>query len=130
MPHVAILAGYRIDSVAPGGGDANAGVVGINRLPLGDTAIRCGGARSSTVDQLLLETDAGFGTKPFTNVFDPASPYRVVEQIEGANANCALVAGNESGAVQSATGVTTMNQVGLFVRGATARFAYLLVVSR
>lgn len=128
--HMAIFSSYRIDSVAPGANSADAAVSGANRLPAGTTTVVCGGSRSGGTDQLLLTTDAGQGFKSFSNLFDPASLYRVAEQIDGANANCALIANTSNGAVQTAVSVNAMTEAGLYARGATARFSYLLVVTR
>jgi hypothetical protein len=127
--HMAIFTAYRIDSVAAGATTADAAVVGLNNLPAVKSRLACGGSRSGT-DQLLLTTDGGSGTKPFTNLFNPAGLYRVVEQIEGATVNCALVADDGTGAVQAPTSGNAMTEAGLFARGATARFSYLLVVAR
>jgi len=130
-PHMTIFASYRIDSVAAGATAADAGVIGVNNLPLGGGAtVKCGGSRSGGADQLLLTTDAGSGIKPFPNLFNSASLYRVAEQIDGANANCALIADDSNGAVQTAVSVNAMTDAGLYARGATARFSYLLVVTR
>jgi hypothetical protein len=130
-PHMAIFAAYRIDGVASGATSADVGVIGINNLPMGGGAtVKCGGSRSGGTDQLLVTTDSGTGTKAFTNLFNPASLYRVVEQIDGANANCALIADNENGAVQTAASGDAMTAAGVFARGATARFSYILVVAR
>jgi len=129
-PHMAIFAAYRIDSVASGATAADAGVIGLDHRPAGDLNAVCGGSRSGGTDQLLVTTSAGTGTKGFTNLFNPASLYRVTEQLDGANANCALIADNEVGAVQTAASGDAMTAAGLFARGATARFSYLLVVAR
>jgi hypothetical protein len=128
--HMAILAGYRIDSVAPGATEARAGVVGIDRRPAGTTILSCTGTRSGTTDTLLLETDAASNSKAATNLFDPAALYRIAEQIEGANTNCALISDKETSAVQAMSLGNTMSQVGVSARGATTRFTYLLVVAR
>lgn len=128
--HMAIFSAYRIDSVAANATAADAGVIGINSLPAGPTKVACGGSRSGALDQLLLTTDSGTGTKPFSNLFNPASLYRVAEQIDGVTANCALIADDSNGAVQTTVSVNAMTDAGLFARGATARFAYILVVTR
>lgn len=127
--HMAIFTAYRIDRVAAGATLADAAVIGINRLPAGVTSAACGGSRNGT-DQLQLTTDSGSSSKPFTNLFNAAGLYRVLEQIEGATANCALVADDGTGAVQAPASGNAMTEAGLFARGATARFSYLLVVSR
>lgn len=126
--HIAILAGYRIDSVATGATGADAGVISINDLPMGGSTVQCGGSRAGSSDQLLLKTDTAPVSRPQANLFNPASLYRVAEQLTGATANCALISDTETGAVTTSTPGFAMNKVGLVARGATARFSYLLVV--
>lgn len=128
--HTVIFTAYRIDGVATGATDADAAVIGINRLPMGNATAECGGARAGSSDFLRLQTDAGSDSKAFMNLFDPAGLYRVVEQLDGTTANCALVANNDAGAVQTMISGNPMTEAGVFARGATARFAYILVVQR
>jgi hypothetical protein len=128
--HTVIFAAYRIDSVAAGATAADAAVIGINRLPMGSSTAECGGSRAGPSDFLRLQTDAGSGSKAFMNLFDPASLYRVVEQLDGGTANCAMVANSDSGAITTMISGNPMSSAGVFARGATARFAYILVVQR
>lgn len=125
---LAVLASYRIDSVAAGATGADAGVVSLNDLPMGGSTVQCGGSRTGSADQLLLKTDTAPVSRAQANLFNPASLYRVAEQLAGATANCALISDTETGAVQSSSPGFAMNKVGLVARGATVRFAYLLVV--
>jgi hypothetical protein len=128
---IAILASYRIDRIADGATTADAGVVGVSQLPLGTTVARCGGSRTATAgDRLRLETNNGVNTKIASDLFDPASLYRVAEQLEGGTANCALIGDKETAVLQGNTNGEEMNRVGVYARGATARFAYVLVIGR
>jgi hypothetical protein len=128
---LAILASYRIDRLVSGTTAADAGLVGITRLPLGVIAISCGSSRSATAgDQLRLETNNGVNTKIASDLFDPASLYRIAQQVEGGTASCALIGDRETAALQGNTNGEAMNEVGFYARGATVRFAYLLVVQR
>jgi hypothetical protein len=128
---MAILSSYRLGQIVSGTTVADVGVVGINELPMGSTEIKCGSTRSAGGgDQLQLETNAGVNTRVATDLFDPTSAYRLAEQLEGGVANCALVGARESAALQGATNGDAMNQVGIYARGATVRFAYLLVIQR
>lgn len=134
--HMAILAGYRIDAVAAGAVDAGVSVVSKTVLPMGNSETQCGAARIGGSDAILVQTTAVGGamnqnTKPLPDVFDPAAQYRIVEQIDGPTTNCALAGdATNSGAIQLASDGTAPTQVVLRVRGATVRFAYLLVVAR
>jgi hypothetical protein len=128
--HLSIFASYRIDSLAPGATDADAGVFGITRLLQGDLTIECSGSRSGLMDQLELTTDATQASNPQNNLFDSASLYRVLAQLDGGTANCALIADKENGAISGSASGNAMSEVGLSVRGATARFAYILAVTR
>jgi hypothetical protein len=92
--------------------------------------VSCGGQRAAGADSLLLDTDTGAAPKPFTNLFDSASRYRVAEKLEGITAACSMIADNEQGAVAQNTGGNAPTEGGVFTRGATARFQYLLVVQR
>lgn len=127
---LAILSGYRIETVASGAPAPVAGVVGLDVRPAGAVRLFCGGSRSGTSDSLALETDAGSNTKSFTNLFGPGTVYQVAEQLSGANTSCAMIAGQETGAIQATSFGNAMTQVGLAARGVNARFAYLLVLQR
>jgi hypothetical protein len=128
--HMAIQIAYRIDSVAAGVTQAYAGVRSSLSLPSPPTPIDCVGSRLGPMDQLVLTTDAGNATSELMNLFNPASLYRLGEQLDGATAQCALVSDKETGVVQEATAGSAMNEVSLIARGATVRFAYLLLTQR
>lgn len=124
---MSIQVAYRIDSVASAASEADAGVVSQITLPLGTTTIQCTGTRTGPLDQLVLKTDATTSTKDLTNLFNPASLYRLGQLLDGPSASCALVSDTETGGAQGAAGGFSMTQVGLVARGATVRFAYILV---
>ena len=135
--HMAVLVGYRIDAVAAGAAQSDAGVRSRSVLPLGTSTVQCGGSRATGVDALVLaQTDTAGGTtesiKMLTNVFNPASQYRIAEVIDRATTNCALAGDNQdnSGAIQLGTDGSVPTQAVLIARGATVRFSYLLVVAR
>jgi hypothetical protein len=128
--HMAIQVGYRIDSVDPGATEADAGVVSFIVLPVKPPPILCVGSRRGPLDQLLLDTGSGSVTSDLMNLFNPASLYRIGEQLDGTTAKCALASDKETGAIQGSTDGSALNQVGLYARGATVRFAYLLVTQR
>jgi hypothetical protein len=136
-PHLAIFAGYQIDAASTTAPTADAGVGSKTVLPLGMSAIQCGGSRAGGSDQVLLfQTDANMGqtlsSKTLATAFDPATKYRVVQQIDGASTNCAVATATmaNSGATQLATDGTTPTNVVLYARGATVRFSYILVVGQ
>lgn len=128
--HMAILAAYRIDRIADGASAADAGVAGINELPLGTTSIECGSSRIFGGDQLRLDINDSVNTKIASNLFNPAGLYRLVEQLEGGTANCAVAGDSEGAVLQGNFTGEAMNRVAIYARGATARFGYLLVVER
>jgi len=125
--HFAILTAYRVDNVTPGALEAGAGVISVNDLPMGRTSIQCGGSRTST-DQLVLKIDSATSSKPLTNLFNPASLYRVAEQLDGVTTNCVMISDSETGIIPAQSTGAAMNRVGLYARDATVRFAYILVV--
>ena len=127
---MAVLGSYRIDRVDPAATTSYVGVTAVDRRPAGVSTISCGGQRAGGADSLLLDTDTGAAPKPFANLFDTASRYRVAERLEGIMAACSMIADDEQGAVQQTTGGNAPSEAGPFVRGATARFQYVLVVQR
>lgn len=127
---LAVLGSYRVDSVDMTAASSYVGVSAFDRRPAGVTAVSCGGQRAGGADALLLDTDTGASPKPFLNLFDTAARYRVAEKLEGITAACSMIADNEQGAVSQNTGGNAPTEAGLFVRGAKARFQYLLVVQR
>ncbi len=127
---MAVLGSYRVDRVDTTSTSSYVGVTAIDRRPAGVSAISCGGARAGGTDSLLLDTDAGATPKAFANLFDTASRYRVAQKLEGIMAACSMIADNEQGAVAQNTGGNAPSEGGVFTRGATARFQYVLVVQR
>ncbi|MGN6105521.1 MAG: hypothetical protein ACTHU0_10485 [Kofleriaceae bacterium] len=128
--HMAVLGQYRIDATATPATQNFAGVAALDRRPAGVSVVQCGGSRAGAADSLLLDSDIGAAAKPFDNLFDPASLYRVAQKIDNTVAACAMVADAQSGAVQQATGGEAPTEAGLVARNATVRFQYLLVVQR
>lgn len=134
--HMAVFAGYRIDGVAAGAPAADAAVITRTVLPMGTSLVQCGGSRAGGADQILLRTDANGSTdqntKTVLDAFNPASQYRLLELLDGPSASCALAGDtmDNSGAIQLASDGSAPTQVTLYARGATVRFAYLLVVAR
>lgn len=127
---LAVLGSYRVDSVDMAASTKYVGVAAIDKRPAGTFSVVCGGQRAGMNDALLLDTDTGAAAKPFTNLFDSASRYRVAEKLEGTNAACSMIADNEQGAVTQMSGGNTPGEGGVFVTGAVARFQYVLVVQR
>jgi hypothetical protein len=135
--HMTIYAAYRIDGVAHGAAQADAAIASATAaLPMGASRVQCGGSRSGGSDALLLKSDSSGAsdqsTKPVTNVFNSASRYRLLQQLDGATAFCALAGDGEanSGAIQLTTDGSTPSQVVLYARGATVRFSYILVIGQ
>ncbi len=136
-PHLAIFTAYQVDAASTTATTADAGVGSKTILPLGTSAVQCGGSRASGTDQVLVfQIDANSGTtqnsQTLTTAFDPTTRYRVVQQIDGANTNCAVASASmaNSGAIQLTTDGTTPTNVVLYARGATVRFSYILVVGQ
>lgn len=127
---MAVLGSYRIDSVDMQATSSYVGITAIDKRPAGTSSIGCGGQRAGGADALLLDTDTGASAKPFANLFDAASRYRVAQKVEGITAACSMIADAEQGAVTQNTGGTAPSESGVFVRGAVARFQYVLVVQR
>ena len=129
--HIAILARYRIDQVDAAASENVAQVIGVDRRPAGVTTVTCGASRIGTIDRVLLDTSTASASKDFTSsLFDPAGLYRVAAKLEGATTACALIADQETGAVQANGPGEAMTEAGLSALGATVRFSYLLVVQR
>lgn len=126
---LAVLGSYRIDRVDMTASSYVA-VTAIDRRPAGVSAVSCGGQRAGGMDSLLLDTDTGAAATPLLNLFDTASRYRVAERLEGITAACSMIADTAQAAVQQNTGGNAPNEAGPSVKGATARFQYVLVVQR
>lgn len=135
--HLAIFAAYQVDAASTTATTADAGVGSKTVLPLGTSAVQCGGSRASGTDQVLVfQIDTTGGTtqnsKTLTAAFDPTTRYRVVQQIDGATTNCAVASTSmaNSGAIQLSTDGSTPTNAVLYARGATVRFSYILVVGQ
>lgn len=126
---IAILAKYRIDRVEAGATESSAAVIGVDRRPAGVTIVSCGGSHIGT-DHLTLDTGVSGAIDNMDALFDPASEYRVALKLEGAVAQCALIAPRDTGAAQANYNGEAMSEAGVSARGATARFSYVLAVQR
>ena len=133
--HLTIFAAYRIDGASMPATTADAAVRTRANLPFDKTMVQCGGSRASGADAVLLaQTDTDMATtqtsKPVGTAFSPTATYKVVQQLDGAAANCAVVGNTEanSGAIQLPIKGSTPSQAVLYARGATVRFSYILVV--
>lgn len=128
--HVAVIAQYRVDTVDGAATQARVGVTALDRRPAGITEITCGGSRAGGIDSVLLQTDTGASAMPLLDLFEPASLYQVAERIDNAFGQCAIVADERGGAVEQSTLGESPSEGGVFVRGVTARFQYVLVIQR
>jgi hypothetical protein len=126
----AIFTAYRIDTVDDTT-TPQIGLAGINKIPQGNQVDQCGAQRAiSGEDQLTLLTNGG-DLRPATfdnGLFNPAGLYQIVENLQGATADCALAAPTQSKAVSGNRQGLPPNQVALQARGGKIRFEYLLVV--
>lgn len=127
---LAVLGSYRIDRVDTAAASSYVGVTARDERPAGLSEVNCGGQRAGGVDSLLLDTEMGASPKRFNSLFDTASRFRVAERIEGISAACSMIADMEQGAVQQNTDGVAPSEAGMFVKGAVARFQYVLVVQR
>jgi hypothetical protein len=127
---LAVLGSYRVDRVDAAASTSYIGVTAIDRRPAGIAAVSCGGHRTPTTESLLLDTDTGAAPTPLVDLFSTANRYRVAQRLENVSAACSMIADNEQGAVQQTTGGNAPSEAGVFVRGAVARFQYVLVVQR
>ena len=127
---LAMLTAYRIDAVSAGA-DPQIGVEGIVKLPMGNEIYHCDAARDAVAgDQLSLDANGATAVMPFDQgLFDTAGLYQLAENLEGATADCAVLAPKQNGAVSANRSGFLPTQVGLEARGGKTRFEYLLVVS-
>jgi hypothetical protein len=137
MPHLAIFTAYQIDASSTTATTADAGVGSKTVLPLGTSAIQCGGSRASGTDQVLLsQTDASMtptqSNLALSTAFNPSTKYQVLQLIDGATTKCSVAGASmaASGATQLSTDGTTPTNVVLYARGATVRFSYILAVGQ
>jgi hypothetical protein len=125
---VAILAAYRVDAT-PSAASVDAGVRSASRLPMGVTAVTCG-ANRNVGDTLQIESNAGQQTSPGKNLFNPANHYRLGQQLVSGPIKCGVISEDETVGVTSSSNGEQMTEVGLYARGTTVRFAYVLVIQR
>jgi len=128
--HLAVQASYRIDRVDAAAATNLTGVVSVQRLPLGVKAVACAGSRSGGMDTLIITSDAGSASKPFTSLFATTGLYKIAQRIENANGACAMSANTEEGGVTVTTAGETLTEAGLMARGVDAKFQYVLIVQR
>lgn len=128
--HIAVLARWRVDRVDTTATENAVRVTAIDQRPAGTTTIACGSSRAGGMDRLVIDTGAGFAQDTVDGLFDPAGLYRGALKIDGAQAQCALIADRDTGAAQAMTNGENMTQAGLAAKGATIRFGYLLAVQR
>jgi hypothetical protein len=126
----AVLAEYRIDDVDPLSSQNFAGVAAVDARPAGGSEIQCVGTRTGTRDRLVIDTELEINGIDFANLFSPTDSYGVGLKLDNADAGCAIFSGDEAGAAQARTLGEVSNQADLVVRGASARFSYLLVIQR
>jgi hypothetical protein len=81
-------------------------------------------------DFVFLTTSEQAANKPLSDLFNTASLYEVVAKMEGTQTACALVGDHDMAAVSAGISGEGMSEAGLSVHGATARFGYVLVISR
>lgn len=128
---LAVHVQYRIDAVDAAAQTSYVGLVARDTRPASNAIMRCGSQRNQAVgDSLALEGDRGSMSAPVTNAFNTASLYSVAARQTGTQVQCAMIADEAQVAAETATSGEALTQAGVFVRGATARFAYVLVVQR
>jgi hypothetical protein len=64
------------------------------------------------------------------NAFNSASLYAVALRTMGVSAQCAMQADMTAVAAQAGTSGEALTQAGIFVKGGTARFSYVLAIQR
>lgn len=128
---MAVLIQYRVDAVDAAAGTSYIGLVARDQRPASNAIVRCGSQRNTAVgDSLALEGDAGAMSSPVVNAFNSASLYSVALRTIGISAQCAMQADATAVAAQAATSGEALTQVGVFVKGGTARFSYVLAIQR
>jgi hypothetical protein len=130
---MALLVQYRVDavdlaSVTP---TPYIGLIARDLRPASNAIIRCGSQRSTIGgDSLSLEGDGGSMSAAVANAFNSASLYSVALRTQGVSAACAMLADATMVATQANTSGEALTQVGVFVKGGTARFSYVLAIQR
>jgi hypothetical protein len=122
-----IFADYRISQASAT--TAKVGIQAINALPMGNTKVICGGGRDETVDTIQLFTQMENNNQVANkNLFDTSTRYGLLEQIDGGPANCAYNSTVYQNAISGNTNGESMNRAGMYAKGVTATFNYILVV--
>ena len=107
------------------------GLVARDQRPASNAIVRCGSQRSNAVgDSLSLEGDGGGMSAPVVNAFNSASLYSVALRLQGVSAQCAMIADATMVAAEATTSGEALTQAGIFVKGGTARFSYVLAIQR
>ena len=128
---MALLIQYRVDGVDPGAASPFIGLIARDQRPASNAVVRCGSQRTTAVgDALALEGSGGGMSAPVSNAFNSASLYSVALRLQGISAQCAMIADETQVAAEASTSGEALTQAGLFVRGGTARFAYVLAIQR
>jgi hypothetical protein len=128
---MALLVQYRVDSLDAGQPTPFIGLVARDQRPASNAIVRCGSQRSGGIgDALALEGDAGAMAAPVVNAFNSASLYSVALRLQGLSAQCAMIADETQVAAEAATSGEALTQAGIFVKGGTARFSYVLAIQR
>jgi hypothetical protein len=128
---MALLIQYRVDAVDAAANGSYIGLIARDQRPASNAVVRCGSQRSAAVgDALSLEGDQGAMSAPVADAFNSASLYSVALRLQGVQAGCAMQADATAVAAQAATSGEALTQAGVFVKGGTARFSYVLAIQR
>lgn len=129
---MAVLVQYRVDAVDdPMTTTPYIGLIARDQRPASNAIVRCGSQRSAIGgDSLSLEGDGGSMAAAVANAFNSASLYSVALRTQGVSAACAMLADATMVAAQATTSGEALTQVGVFVKGGTARFSYVLAIQR
>lgn len=128
---MALLIQYRVDAVDAAAGGSYIGLVARDQRPASNAVVRCGSQRNAAVgDSLALEGDGGAMSSPVADAFNSGSLYSVALRLAGVQAGCAMIADATQVAAQAGTSGNALTQAGVFVKGGTARFSYVLAIQR
>ncbi|MFN0251600.1 MAG: hypothetical protein ACKV2T_32290 [Kofleriaceae bacterium] len=128
---MALLVQYRVDAVDAGQPTPYIGLVARDQRPASNAVVRCGSQRSAGIgDALSLEGDRGAMVAPVVNAFNSASLYSIALRLQGLSAQCAMIADETQVAAEATTSGEALTQAGIFVKGGTARFSYVLAIQR
>lgn len=128
---LALLVQYRVDAVDTGANGSYIGLIARDQRPASNAVVRCGSQRNTAVgDSLSLEGNSGSMSSPVVNAFNSASLYSVALRTQGISAQCAMQADATAVAAETTTSGEALTQAGVFVKGGTARFSYVLAIQR